>query len=53
MTLAKEGMICTPGSAFGKLGENHLRFSYATSVDEINRGMDILARVCDEMALKN
>jgi aspartate aminotransferase len=53
MTLAKEGMICTPGSAFGKLGENHLRFSYATSVDEINRGMDILARVCDELPLKN
>lgn len=47
MTLAKEGLICSPGSAFGHLGEHHLRFSYACGVEEIERGMDILERVMD------
>jgi aspartate aminotransferase len=42
---AKNGLICTPGSAFGTFGENHLRFSYAASEEKIDRGMDILADV--------
>lgn len=40
--LVKNGLICTPGSAFGIYGEGHLRFSYATSEEKINAGMDIL-----------
>lgn len=43
--LAKNGLICTPGSAFGKYGENHLRFSYAASESKIKIGMDILENV--------
>jgi len=42
-TLAKNGLICTPGSSFGKYGEGHLRFSYAADEKKINAGMDILA----------
>ena len=42
---ARNGLICTPGSAFGTFGENHLRFSYAASEEKIDRGMDILADV--------
>ena len=38
----KAGLICTPGSAFGKYGEGHLRFSYAADEKKINAGMDIL-----------
>ncbi|MDR0887842.1 MAG: pyridoxal phosphate-dependent aminotransferase [Candidatus Methanoplasma sp.] len=41
--LMKNGLICTPGSAFGEFGENHLRFSYAADESKINAGMDILA----------
>ena len=41
--LAKNGLICTPGSAFGKYGEGHLRFSYAADENKIDAGMDILA----------
>jgi aspartate aminotransferase len=41
--LAKNGLICTPGSSFGKYGEWHLRFSYAADEKKINTGMDILA----------
>ena len=43
--LVKNGLICTPGSAFGTFGEKHLRFSYAASEDKINKGMDILSDV--------
>lgn len=44
MELIKNGLICTPGSAFGKYGEGHLRFSYAASDENIEAGMDILAK---------
>ncbi len=50
MELARRGLIGVPGSAFGRLGEGHLRFSYATSLEKIDRGMDILAEACGELA---
>ncbi|MDR3282593.1 MAG: aminotransferase class I/II-fold pyridoxal phosphate-dependent enzyme [Candidatus Methanoplasma sp.] len=40
--LLKDGLICTPGTAFGAGGEGHLRFSYAADETKINAGMDIL-----------
>lgn len=43
MELARNGLICTPGSAFGSFGEGHLRFSYAADETKISKGMDILA----------
>lgn len=43
--LIRAGLICTPGSAFGRYGENHLRFSYAADERKIDAGMDILADV--------
>lgn len=52
LRLAKEGLICSPGTAFGSLGESHLRFSYAASVEELERGMDILERVAAEIPRK-
>jgi len=36
-----------PGSAFGAAG--HLRLSYATSLENIERGMERLARAFDEL----
>ena len=45
MELAKNGLICTPRSAFGERGEGYLRFSYAADEKKINRGMDILEDV--------
>ncbi len=53
LDLAAKGLICSPGSAFGPLGERHLRFSYACGVEEIDRGMDILAKHCDSLTLVN
>jgi aspartate aminotransferase len=49
MELARNGLICTPGSAFGERGEGHLRFSYAADESKINRGMDILEDVTGRM----
>jgi aspartate aminotransferase len=35
-----KGVICAPGSAFGSLGEGHLRFSYANSRENIAKGLE-------------
>ena len=41
MFLLDNAKVATvPGSSFGPLGENHLRLSYATSIEKINEGMD-------------
>lgn len=45
MRVLKAGVICAPGSAFGSLGEGHLRFSYANSEENIERGLDIVRDV--------
>lgn len=49
MKLLEEGLICAPGSAFGKGGEGHLRFSFANSLDKIERGMDIVEEVAENI----
>lgn len=38
--LDEAGVACLPGTSFGGYGENHLRFSYANSVDNIRRALD-------------
>ncbi|HET6399686.1 MAG TPA: pyridoxal phosphate-dependent aminotransferase [Candidatus Thermoplasmatota archaeon] len=53
MDLARKGLICTPGTAFGRLGERHLRFSYACGIETIDRGMDILEKHCESLPLKD
>ncbi len=40
MELLKDGVLCSPGSAFGPSGEGHLRFAYTISQSDISRGMD-------------
>ena len=50
MKLIKNGLICTPGSAFGPYGEKHLRFSYAADETKIEKGMDILASTAAEIS---
>ena len=37
--LEKELVVATPGVAFGAAGEGHLRFSFACSMSEIEKGM--------------
>ncbi len=52
MELVKAGVICAPGSAFGKGGEGHLRFSYANSLEMIEKGMDIVEKVAKTIPRK-
>jgi len=39
---AKAGVISVPGEAFGSLGSNHVRMSYANSYENIESAMEIL-----------
>lgn len=44
MDILKEaGVVVTPGTAFGKNGEGYLRFSYATSEENIAEGIERIA----------
>jgi aspartate aminotransferase len=38
--LDEAGVACLPGTSFGAYGENHLRFSYANSVENIRHALD-------------
>ena len=40
LELLKDGVLCSPGSAFGPSGEGHLRFAYTISKEDISLGMD-------------
>jgi aspartate/methionine/tyrosine aminotransferase len=43
LNLLKDGLIATtPGIAFGSNGEGYLRFSYCTSIENIEEGMNRL-----------
>lgn len=46
-TIASNGVICSPGVAFGPRGEGHLRFSYAASDEDIEKGLSIVAEVVE------
>lgn len=52
MKLLEAGVICAPGSSFGKGGEGHLRFSFANSVENIERAMDIMKEVAGSIPLR-
>ncbi len=39
------GVVTVPGNAFGQYGEGYLRFSFATSVDMIKKGMEKIKEV--------
>ena len=40
MKMLEGGVLCSPGTAFGKAGEGHLRFAYTICQEDISRGMD-------------
>jgi len=43
--LEKGGVALTPGSAFGRAGEGHLRISYASSLENLKEGLERLEKV--------
>jgi aspartate aminotransferase len=38
-------IIVTPGSAFGPLGRNHVRISYATSIENLKKAFEIIYQI--------
>jgi len=49
--LAKEaGVLTVPGSAFGSLGENHIRLSYATSYPKLEEALDRMEKALRKLA---
>ncbi len=38
--LEKSGVLCTPGSSFGKLGKGHVRFALTMPVEEIEKAVE-------------
>jgi aspartate aminotransferase len=49
MALLRRGVITTPGDAFGSLGAEHLRLSFAASRADLEKGIGILARYATEV----
>ncbi len=47
-TLRRKKIIVTPGSAFGSLGKNHVRISYATSFENLKRAFEIISSSAKE-----
>ncbi len=47
--LDKAGVAGTPGSAFGRSGEGHVRFSIATAFVDLERAVERIARVATEL----
>jgi aspartate aminotransferase len=48
--LAEAGVALLSGTAFGAAGENHLRLSYATSLDRLQEGLARMSRFLDGLA---
>lgn len=51
MRLLDHGIALTPGSAFGRFGEYHLRLSYAASMQNIEEGLRRLKQGIEQMDL--
>ena len=49
MALLEGGVLCSPGTAFGEMGEGHLRFAYTIGREDIDRGMDRVEAVLREL----
>ncbi|MFW6041040.1 MAG: pyridoxal phosphate-dependent aminotransferase [Thermoplasmatota archaeon] len=53
MKLLENGVIASPGSAFGPTGEGHIRFSYANLTENIKAAMDIIEEVVSDLDVKD
>ncbi|MHA1585631.1 MAG: aminotransferase class I/II-fold pyridoxal phosphate-dependent enzyme, partial [Promethearchaeota archaeon] len=47
LLIKKAGVACLPGPAFGPYGEGFLRFSYATSIENINEAIERIRNVLE------
>ena len=49
IALLEGGVLCSPGPAFGEMGEGHLRFAYTIGREDIDLGMDRVEAVLRDL----
>ena len=49
--LDQAGVACLPGTSFGSFGEGYLRFSYANSVENIEKALAAMKQVLPKLAV--
>tara|TARA_B100000519_G_C14225582_1_gene429796 strand:- start:682 stop:1776 length:1095 start_codon:yes stop_codon:yes gene_type:complete len=49
IALLEGGVLCSPGTAFGEMGEGHLRFAYTIGREDIDLGMDRVEAVLRDL----
>lgn len=47
--LAERGIMVRSGTEFGERGQNHIRLSFATSMEQLEEGMERLKGALDEL----
>ena len=47
--LADQALVCIPGTAFGKMGEGHIRCCYATSTDKLLQAFERMQTFLDKL----
>lgn len=47
--LEEAGVVCIPGSAFGKCGEGHIRISYSTQKENLIKALDRIKSFCEKL----
>jgi aspartate aminotransferase len=52
LLLDEAGVACLAGTAFGRYGEGHLRFSYANSRENITRALERMGEVLSQAVLR-
>ncbi|MBC8144022.1 MAG: aminotransferase class I/II-fold pyridoxal phosphate-dependent enzyme, partial [bacterium] len=48
--LYEAGVACLSGTAFGQFGEGYIRFSYANSIENINKALDRIREAVSKLA---
>jgi aspartate aminotransferase len=47
--LAERGIMVRSGTEFGERGQNHIRLSFATSMEQLEEGAERLKMALDEL----
>jgi len=51
MEILKDGVLCSPGTAFGPAGEGHLRFAFTNGLEKMSHGLDVVERTLQRLSV--
>ena len=49
MEILADGVLCSPGTAFGPAGEGHLRFAFTNTMETMERGLERVAGTLERL----